>query len=201
MDALEATGAGADDPAVKNALIFVSRCQNLESEYNTTPFAAKLNDGGFYYTPAAGGASMAAAPASGPERRLGELWLDDLRGSQEHGLRRAHGKRSARQSGRRLGQEQLRSDLQPGHGARRGDAGLFYYYVTFAKAFEALGQETIEDAKGAKHDWRQELVDELAKRQQPDGSWVNENKRFMESNPILVTGYSLTALTHCKPQK
>jgi squalene-hopene/tetraprenyl-beta-curcumene cyclase len=88
----------------------------------------------------------------------------------------------------------------PGMGPGAGNAGLYYYYLTFAKAFEALGQDVIEDAKGAKHDWRQELVDELAKRQQADGSWVNENKRFMESNPVLVTGYTLTALTYCKPQ-
>ncbi len=52
---LKASGAKSDDPAIQNALVFVSRCQNLESPNNTTPFAALVNDGGFYYTPAAGG--------------------------------------------------------------------------------------------------------------------------------------------------
>ena len=42
MEALEAAGDGADDDAVKRALIFVSRCQNLESPANTTQFAAKI---------------------------------------------------------------------------------------------------------------------------------------------------------------
>ena len=42
LDALAALGNGPDDPAVKNALVFVSRCQNLESEHNTLPFAAKV---------------------------------------------------------------------------------------------------------------------------------------------------------------
>jgi squalene-hopene/tetraprenyl-beta-curcumene cyclase len=47
IDALKAAGAGPDDEAMKKALIFVSRCQNLESEHNTLPFAAKNPDGGF----------------------------------------------------------------------------------------------------------------------------------------------------------
>ncbi len=51
VDALKARGADEDDEAIQRALTFVSRCQNLETEHNTTPFAAKINDGGFYYTP------------------------------------------------------------------------------------------------------------------------------------------------------
>ena len=35
VDALQAAGAGPDDEAMKRALVFVSRCQNLESEHNT----------------------------------------------------------------------------------------------------------------------------------------------------------------------
>jgi len=30
--------------------------------------------------------------------------------------------------------------------------------------------------------------------QRPDGSWVNETDRWMESNPHLVTAYSVLAL-------
>ena len=41
MDALKATGNGPDDEAVQKALIFVSRCHNLESEYNTSEHASK----------------------------------------------------------------------------------------------------------------------------------------------------------------
>ena len=41
-------------PAIQDALVFVSRCQNLESEHNTTQWPAKNPDGGFYYTPLAG---------------------------------------------------------------------------------------------------------------------------------------------------
>src|SRR3954468_20690983 len=50
IDALHSLGRGEDDPAMKKALIFVERCQNLESDKNTSKFATKVNDGGFYYT-------------------------------------------------------------------------------------------------------------------------------------------------------
>ena len=64
IDALKAAGNDTDSEAIQRALVFVSRCQNLESSHNTTPFSAKVNDGGFYYTPAAGGSSMAGEEAN-----------------------------------------------------------------------------------------------------------------------------------------
>jgi squalene-hopene/tetraprenyl-beta-curcumene cyclase len=86
-------------------------------------------------------------------------------------------------------------DSNPG----MGDAGLYYYYHTFAKALDATGQDMVEDEQGVKHDWRRDLLAELVKRQQPDGSWVNTNPRWLETNPSLVTGYALLALTYCRP--
>ncbi|HEX6962888.1 MAG TPA: prenyltransferase/squalene oxidase repeat-containing protein, partial [Lacipirellula sp.] len=53
-DALESVGTGPDDPAVQRMLVFISRCQNLESEHNQTKFPPLNPDGGFYYTVAAG---------------------------------------------------------------------------------------------------------------------------------------------------
>ena len=92
-------------------------------------------------------------------------------------------------------QKHYHLDENPGMGA----AGLYYYYVTFAKALNAVGSDTFTDAGGAKHDWRHELVGELARRQRPDGSWVNETSRWLEGNPNLVTGYALLALSYCGP--
>src|SRR6186997_1998033 len=65
VDALIAAGGSTNYPAIQNALVFVSRCQNLESQHNTTEFASKVNDGGFYYTPAAGGTSQAGPTPNG----------------------------------------------------------------------------------------------------------------------------------------
>jgi squalene-hopene/tetraprenyl-beta-curcumene cyclase len=80
-----------------------------------------------------------------------------------------------------------------------GDAGLYYYYHTFAKALDALGQDEFVDADGVKHNWRQELAAELVARQQSDGSWINEaNPRWLEGDPNLVTGYTLLTLSYCR---
>ena len=38
----------------------------------------------------------------------------------------------------------------------------------------------------------------LAKRQQPEGSWVNPADRFMEGDPNLVTAYALLALAYTR---
>jgi len=37
-------------------------------------------------------------------------------------------------------------------------------------------------------------------RQRPDGSWVNDQRRWMEGDANLVTGYALLTLAYCKPQ-
>ena len=86
-------------------------------------------------------------------------------------------------------------DSNPG----MGDAGLYYYYHTFAKALDTLGADEIEDAQGRKHDWRRELAEELARRQDANGSWVNGNPRWMEGDPNLATAFALLALSHCRP--
>ena len=82
-----------------------------------------------------------------------------------------------------------------------GKAGLYYYYHTFAKALDAIGQDEFKDDKGTAHNWRHELIATLASRQQKDGSWANSNARWLESDANLVTGYALLALSYCKPKK
>ena len=68
-----------------------------------------------------------------------------------------------------------------------------------AKALDAAGLDMIEDDQGNRHDWRRDLRQELIRRQRPDGSWINQNSRWMEGDPSLVTGYALLALSYCRP--
>jgi len=70
-----------------------------------------------------------------------------------------------------------------------------------AKTLDLMGVDEITDGDGKKHDWRAELTAALAKRQLKDGSWINEQDRWMEGNPQIVTGYALMALSYCKPKK
>ena len=80
-----------------------------------------------------------------------------------------------------------------------GPEGLYYYYHLFAKALDAVGQDTFVDAEGVTHNWREELLAELASRQADDGSFTNQaSDRWMEGDPNLVTGYVLLALSYCQ---
>ena len=92
IEALRAIGNDADSEAVQRALMFVSRCQNSASSHNDTPFADKVQDGGFYYTPAAGGTQPGGRQS---RRRPAQLRLDDLRRPEEHDLCRCRCGRSA----------------------------------------------------------------------------------------------------------
>ncbi len=192
VEALRAAGNGPDDEAVKKALIFVSRCQNLETEHNTTKFSAKNPDGGFYYTPADGGTSQAGETAGGGLRSYGSMTYAGLKSMIHAGLKPDDPRVKAALAWIRQNYG-LKSN--PG----MGDAGLYYYYHTFAKALDAAGIDELVDAKGKKHDWRSDLREEIIGRQQPDGSWVNENSRWLEGQPALVTAYALLSLSYCRP--
>jgi len=192
LDALKSCGAGADDPAIQKALVFVSRCQNLESQHNTTPFAAKINDGGFYYTCTLG--QQEASREAGPQalRSYGSMTYSGLKSMLYAGL----GKDDPRV---KAAMEWIRKNYDVESNPGMGDAGLYYYYHTFAKTMDVLNIQMFEDAKGIKHDWRGELVEALARRQQPDRSWGNANPKWMEADPELATPLALLALTHCRP--
>lgn len=190
--ALRATGNGPNDPAMKKALIFVSRCQNLETEHNTTPFAAKNPDGGFYYTVAAGGSSQAGQTPGGGLRSYGSMTYAGLKSMIYAGV----GPDDPRV---KAAFEWIRKHYDVQSNPGMGNAGLYYYYQTFAKALDAMGQDVVADVDGSEHFWRRELLVELARRQQADGSWVNDNPRWLEGEPALVTGYVLLTLSHCRP--
>ena len=194
IEALQAAGNGPDDKAMKKALIFVSRCQNLETEHNTTPFAAKNPDGGFYYTAVGDGESFAGKLDNGGLRSYGSMTYAGLKSMIFAGV----GPDDPRvKAAVEWLQKNYSLETNPG----MGDAGLYYYYHTFAKALDALGQDEFTEADGSKHNWRQELAAELAKRQRDDGSWSNSNSKWMEGDANLVSGYALLALSYCRPRE
>jgi squalene-hopene/tetraprenyl-beta-curcumene cyclase len=81
-----------------------------------------------------------------------------------------------------------------------GQAGVYYYYHLMAKTLDALDKPTFVGADGKEHDWRAELSAELAKRQSKDGSWVNENRQWMEGDANLATSFALLTLSYCQPK-
>ena len=192
LEALKSLGRGEEDPHVVAALTFVSRAQNLETACNTTPFAAKVNDGGFYYTPAAGGQSQAGETENGGLRSYGSMTYVGLKSMIYAGVGPDDPRVKAAYDWAR---RNYTIDENPG----MGSAGYYYYLHTFAKALDAIGRDTLVDDTGVEHQWKAELVGQLAATQADDGSWVNPNERWLESDPNLVVGYCLLALSHCSP--
>ena len=193
LDALKETGLPPDDPAFRKAAVFVSRCQNLKSEFNDRPWADKVNDGGFIYTAANGGTSVAGKDDAGGLRSYASMTYAGLKSLIYAGLSPDDPRVKAAQS-----YLKKHYDLEENPGL--GQRGLYYYYQTFAKTLSALGQPTFVDDSGKAHDWRAELVAALAKRQDANGSWVNRSDSFMEGDPNLVTSYALLALAYARPK-
>jgi squalene-hopene/tetraprenyl-beta-curcumene cyclase len=75
-----------------------------------------------------------------------------------------------------------------------GQQGLYYYYHTMARALTVYGADLLELKEGKSVNWREQLALKLINLQKQDGSWSNENGRWFEKDPALVTAYSLIVL-------
>ena len=198
IEALHDAGLKQDDPAFKAAVLFLSRTQN-SSTTSDQPWAS--DDGGFVYTPASEGDSEAGTFTDDAGRKR----------VRSYGSMTYAGLKSMIYSGVSKDDPRVQAafdwitknwslDKNPGMELANPDQarhGLFYYYNVFAQALNVMDQPILTDQKGAKHDWRKELVEKLAALQKPDGSWVGE-KRWMEDDPVLVTAYAVLALEQVK---
>lgn len=90
--------------------------------------------------------------------------------------------------------EWLRTNFTLDENPAMGPQGLFYYYHTMAKALTVYGADMLETKDGRHINWREQLALRLINLQHPDGSWANENGRWFEKDPVLVTAYSIIAL-------
>ena len=81
-----------------------------------------------------------------------------------------------------------------------GQQGLYYYYQLITKALTTanVGQLTAKD--GSKINWRVDLTRRILNLQKTNGSWANENNRWWETDPVLVTSYCVIALEMLYPK-
>jgi squalene-hopene/tetraprenyl-beta-curcumene cyclase len=197
MEALQNAGLSKDDPAFQNSLKFITRMQN-NSETNDQPWAG--NDGGFVYTPANNGESFAGESTTPDGQRLlrsyGSMTYAGLKSMIYAGLTKDDPRVKAAWDWIK---KTYTVDVNPGMPAnhpQQGDVrkhGLYYYYHTMARALNAYDEPTIDTPEG-KRDWRVDLANKLMSLQSQDGSWAGE-KRWMEDNPVLVTSYTVQALS------
>jgi len=199
LDAMKAAGVGPDDPALKKALVFVNRCQNIKGETNDRPWAKLIDDGSFIYTGATGGATKVIDKANddGSLPGYGSMTYAGVKSmiycgvaKDDPRIKKAYEWIQANYS----------VEANSGMPDVRAQWGLYYYYNTMAKSLDAMGVDHVVDRKGVKHDWRKDITEALAKRQRPDGSFINSAANWMEADPNLVTGYALMALSYCRPK-
>lgn len=87
-------------------------------------------------------------------------------------------------------------DENPGMGPQ----GLYYFYNVMSKSLAAYGRDLVPARGSTPTNWRPAMVAKLISLQQmeKDGSgegfWVNANNRWLESDPVLVTAYTLIAM-------
>ncbi len=181
----------------QRAIAFLQRCQNLPS-HNDQPWAKTAGDqdlGGFIYLP---GFSFANEGTTEEDEDKGTAQRTPLRsyGSMGYAGLKSYIYADLKKDDPRVTaavkwlQKNYTLDENPGMGAQ----GLYYYYQTMAKALTVYGDDLFTDAKGTKHDWRYELMNKLVSLQKSDGFWINENNRWWENDPALVTSYSLLSL-------
>jgi squalene-hopene/tetraprenyl-beta-curcumene cyclase len=210
IEALHAAGVESSDPAFQRALVFLQRVQMVEKiegkPVNDMEYAKGSKQGGFIYSTSLSKDQMGSGET---KSEMIEETLDD--GSKVSRLR-AYGsmtyagfksylyaglaKNDPRVTAARDWMKQHYT-LKENPGV--GTDGLYYYFVTFARANAAFGETSIEvvnpetKAKETKR-WAADLVNRLAELQEPDGSFKSVDDRWMENDPVLITAYSLIAL-------
>jgi len=171
------------------AIQFLSRCQNLE-ETNDQDWASNdpQNKGGFAYSPFESKAGEAETPDGRTAlRSYGSMSYAGLLSMIYAKLSPSDPRVVAVKDW--LGKNYT-LDENPGMGAQ----GLYYYYQTMSKALSAANIDMLPLADGRQADWRKELAGRLLSSQRENGSWINENGRWMETNPVLVTAFTVLAL-------
>ena len=188
VEDLRAAGEPKADLDWKAAQEFLSQVQNLAT-VNTNYWISESADdqGGFAYSPGAG-ASTTNAEGKVSLRSYGSMTYAGLLAliyaqvdSQDERV----------QSAKDWASRHWSLDENPG----MGQEGLYYFFNVLAKTLAAAGDETLTLPDGRTVSWREEVVRKLIALQKPEGFWVNENNRWWEADPNLVTAYTLLALS------
>ena len=184
LEALKRTDYDPESDIWAKAELFVKRCQNFTEEDEKDELARPWagNDGGFIYEP---GSSRA-----GGTKSYGAMTFAGLKSL----IFARDANRDSPQVKAALGWIQNNYDFNTHPGM--GTTAYYYYLQTAAAALEAYGQPMLPAQGGGQHNWGADLASKFVYLQQPDGSWVNEDRKYWEGNQILVTARAVIALNH-----
>lgn len=198
VGALRRAGATPADPAIREALGFVRRCQNLPAEGTLTD--PVFDDGGFFLgpcDPARNKAGTAGRDGAGRERfgSYGSATCDGIRALLLCGEPPGSPRMGAAV---RWLTSNFEADRHPGRfPADREylrDATYYYYAWSLAHATRLLERDRIVPGPVLSR-WRTALTAALLARQDPDGSWVNRFTDSKEDDPLVATPLAAAALT------
>ncbi|MGB0991088.1 MAG: prenyltransferase/squalene oxidase repeat-containing protein [Akkermansiaceae bacterium] len=167
------------------AIQFVSRAQNLKAT-NDQPGIS--DDGGFVYFPGNSKAGETEnADGSKSLRSYGSMSYAGL-------LSMVYADLDAKDPRVIAVKKWLGNNYTIKENPGLGQQGLYYYYHTMAKALAAAGVDKLPLKGGGEADWRKDIAQKILTTQREDGSWLNENARWWENQPELVTAYGVLTL-------
>jgi squalene-hopene/tetraprenyl-beta-curcumene cyclase len=171
------------------AIHFIQSCQNLPAYNKASWVSAEPRDkGGFIYAPGDTKSSKSTnADGRVALRSYGSITYAGLLSYIYADLKKNDPRVKAAFDWLR---ENYTLDENPGMGAQ----GLYYYLHLMTKALNIYGADQFSMANGQQIDWRRDVAMKLINLQKADGSWTNENGRWWEHDPALVTSYSLMSL-------
>ncbi len=200
LEGLYASGVNCKDPAFQRAMTFVTRLQG--SKANVRYGDKIVNDGGFIYATSTdkdhiGTLQTYANPAETVDAR-GNKRLRTYGSMTYAGFKSLiYAHFDDRQDPRiQAALDWIRRNYTVKRNPQCGQEGYYYYLQVFAKALHVWGDPVLELPDGKKVNWAEDLIDRVATLQQEDGSFVNEEGRWMEDNPVLCTAYVVLALEH-----
>lgn len=214
MDALKACGLSPEDPLWERAVMFLKRNQNA-GEVQEEGFVAVDQETGKRIKPAQAGSQDYGGAIYSEETSKADGRIDNedgsvtlfSYGSMTYNLLRAYLFAGLEKDSVPVQlayawiQRNYTLERIPGfRDEKQHEMGIYYYYLSMAKTLEAWGEDYVEDAdRGIRHNWRSDIVNQLASRQREDGHWVNDvHDRWQENSPVLCTAYVLNALKHTR---
>jgi squalene-hopene/tetraprenyl-beta-curcumene cyclase len=181
--------AGGKDLNWAAAIHFIQSCQNLPA-CNKQPWVSDdaRDKGGFVYFPGNSKAgSFTNAQGRVTLRSYGSISYAGLLSYIYADLQRDDPRV-------RAAFDWLRNNYTLDENPGMGPQGLYYYLQLMTKALTIYGVDQLPIAGGQAVDWRKDVAMKLINLQKADGSWANDNGRWWEHDPALVTSYSVMSL-------
>lgn len=211
LQALEDAGVPGDDPAVQRALVFLERTQ-MYGDTNTMPYAEGSSQGGFIYSTSPSSNEHELGIGESKAGTIEESFSDGssasrLRayGSMTYAGFKSYAFANLEKSDMRVlaARKWIAQNYSLDENPGMGTEGYYYFILVFGRAMNAWGERYIsvqQEDMMLRHDWAEDLVNKLEELQQDDGSFEIVDDRWMESDPVLVTAYSLIALQNAREE-